>query len=257
VFAWPLCAACRLNISVKGTRRTRALLQVGFLSGFVGFVNLLNDFNYDVTYRKYLLYGPYVRPNDKIELPSYFSIINPGTPYSSQGYVFNDTTDFFYDRNNIRFEHAMVYRVIDTNQRYIQSLGLGYPVNQRAIHVDPHGQNGADDSGYTENVSYSPGLGYISFGTGGVDDAEDTDLILHEYGHAIQNNQAPGVYNKACTTEAAAMGEGFGDYWQASNLRLISHLNGFDPACYAEWDWRGDVLNTGTLCKRRVDSPKL
>ena len=32
----------------------------------------------------------------------------------------------------------------------------------------------------------------ISTGTGGVDDAEDPEVIWHEYGHAIQDDQVPG-----------------------------------------------------------------
>jgi hypothetical protein len=37
---------------------------------------------------------------------------------------------------------------------------------------------------------------------GGVDDAEDADVILHEYGHAIQDNQVPGF---GSSLEAGAM----------------------------------------------------
>ena len=41
----------------------------------------------------------------------------------------------------------------------------------------PHGFNGADNS------SYSPGTGRLQFGEGGVDDAEDSDVVHHELGH--------------------------------------------------------------------------
>jgi hypothetical protein len=114
--------------------------------------------------------------------------------------------------------------------------------------VDPHGLNGADISHYVPNAT---GTGFIAFGEGGVDDAEDADIILHEYGHAIQDNQAPKVYSSSlfCNTEASAMAEGFGDYWQASNTRATSIAHKFDPACYGEWD------HTPT-CRRRVDSKK-
>jgi hypothetical protein len=46
-----------------------------------------------------------------------------------------------------------------------------------------------------------------------VDDAEDGETILHEFGHALQDAIVPDFGQ---TTEAAAMGEGFGDYFAAS-----------------------------------------
>jgi Zn-dependent metalloprotease len=42
-----------------------------------------------------------------------------------------------------------------------------------------------------------------------VDDAEDADVIVHEYGHAIQADQVPGF---GAGGDAGGMGEGFGDY---------------------------------------------
>ncbi len=44
----------------------------------------------------------------------------------------------------------------------------------------------------------------LTFGTGGVDDAEDAGIIAHEYGHSIQDNQVPGFGSSA---EGGAMGE--------------------------------------------------
>jgi hypothetical protein len=201
----------------------------------------------------YVLRGPYVTPNDVLEPPIYFNTFDSVSFYGS---VFNSNPFFSFDngRADKRFEHVMVYSTIDSNQRYIQSLGLAPDINKRAIQVDPHGFEGQDLSRYAPDGT---GKGYLTFGEGGVDDAEDTDVILHEYGHAIQDNQAPGKYvDLSCSTEAGAMAEGFGDYWQASNTRAVSIGNGFDPACYAEWDWRGDAKNKGTLCKRKVNSKK-
>ena len=44
-------------------------------------------------------------------------------------------------------------------------------------------QWGADNSFSTDKQDG------IRFGKGGVDDAEDAEVILHEYGHAIQDSQ--------------------------------------------------------------------
>src|SRR5262245_23660762 len=67
-----------------------------------------------------------------------------------------------------------------------------------------------DIKGASQN---SPTTKSLTFGTGGVDDADDAEIILHEYGHAIQDDQIPGFGEPA---EAGAMGEGFGDYFAAS-----------------------------------------
>ncbi|MGZ8190224.1 MAG: M36 family metallopeptidase [Methylococcaceae bacterium] len=209
---------------------------------------------------RYLLSGPYVRPDDRLEFLKYFSI---ETGISSEGTLASTKLDFFFDRESAQFEAVKVYQVIDTNQRYIQSLGFNTAtnnsINKRPIKVDPHGHTNSITYIQEDISSYevTPTGNYITFGEGGVDDAEDADIILHEYGHAIQDYQAPDVYQTGCGTEAGAMSEGFGDYWQASNTRNISKVHGFDPACFAEWDWTADAKNTqGTMCRRRVDSTK-
>ena len=171
----------------------------------------------------FILRGPFVEIDDSLEQP-----VNP--PVRSR------TGDFLFKRNQQAFEGVMVYFNIDRNQRYIQSLGFNN-VNNRRISVDPHGLGGADNSHY---VASPLGAGYLAFGEGGVDDAEDADVILHEYGHAIQDNQTLGKY--LFEGEAGAQGEGFGDYWAFTN----GPTTGFDPACFAEWDTEGD-------CLRRLD----
>ena len=60
---------------------------------------------------------------------------------------------------------------------------------------------------------YSPGTRSLLFGTGDIDEAEDGETILHEFGHALQDAICPDFGQ---SQEAAAMGEGFGDYFAAS-----------------------------------------
>jgi hypothetical protein len=87
------------------------------------------------------------------------------------------------------------------------------------------------------------GRGTIFLGVGGVDDAEDADIILHEYGHAIQDNAAPGVYfgeaDNGQGNETGAMAEGFADYWAASSGYDSSVARGFPPEYVGEWDAKG------------------
>ncbi len=113
--------------------------------------------------------------------------------------------DFRFKRQDRAFKEVMVYFHIDRVQRYIQTLGFKNVLNH-PIPVNIDGQR--DD-----NSHYSPSDKDLTFGTGGVDDAEDADIILHEYGHAIQDDQVPGF---GASDEGGAMGEGFGDFWAAS-----------------------------------------
>ena len=90
---------------------------------------------------------------------------------------------------------------------------MGWMVNDGTR--NPHGFNGADNSHYVTSVNK------IAYGDGGIDDAEDATVILHEYGHAIQHSEVPGWGGG----ESKALGEGFGDYWAGSYLRSISLYN--------------------------------
>jgi Zn-dependent metalloprotease len=89
-----------------------------------------------------------------------------------------------------------------------------------------------------------------------VDDAEDAEVIWHEYGHAIQDNQVPGF---GSTLEAGAMGEGFGDYLAGSLGAPLS--GGFQDTCLMEWDATSymNVLPSpeSPSCLRRLDSAKI
>ncbi len=89
----------------------------------------------------------------------------------------------------------------------------------------------------------------LRFGKGGVDDAEDAEVILHEYGHAIQDSQMtpPGF---GTSVEAGSIGEGFGDYWAVTVSDVISPTP--DPACVADWD-SISYTRGPAHCLRRVD----
>jgi hypothetical protein len=146
---------------------------------------------------------------------------------------------FSYHRFDNGFEEVMAYYTIDRNQEYIQSLGFS-DINNRPQEVDAHGLFNFDVSAY---LAEPVGAGYIEYGDGGVDDAEDADIILHEYGHAIQDNSVPGVYlgraDNGYGNETRAMSEGFGDYWAASSGYDSSIARGFPPEYVGEWDAKG------------------
>ena len=92
---------------------------------------------------------------------------------------------FHYRRDDDRFEQVMAYYWVTEAQKYIQSLGFGStlrPVNKESQDIRIN-QLGIDNSFSWDKKDL------LRFGKGGVDDAEDAEVILHEYGHAIQDSQ--------------------------------------------------------------------
>ena len=138
----------------------------------------------------------------------------------------------------------MSYYHIDTLQRYIQSLGFKN-INNRSIKVNVNGTT-------ADNSFYSPTTKALTFGTGGVDDAEDAGIIAHEYGHSIQDNQVPGFGSSA---EGGAMGEGFGDFLGATYEDAVS-TTGYGKACVGEWDATA-YSGSDPTCLRRLDNNKV
>ena len=141
---------------------------------------------------------------------------------SKRNIALEPTFTYNYNRFDNKFEEVMSYYHIDVAQRYIQSLGFS-SVNNRQIEILVNATT-------QDNSWYSPTTKKITYGSGGVDDAEDADVIWHEYGHAIQDNQAPGF---GSTAEGGAMGEGFGDYWATS---MHSTLSNYFITLVAIWD---------------------
>jgi Zn-dependent metalloprotease len=152
------------------------------------------------------------------------------------------TNEFIFDRSSDGFSETMTYYYIDYAERYIQSLGFSNVNNRQQVFTV--------NSYKKDNSFYSPGSKEISLGTGGVDDAEDAEVSVHEYGHSIQDNQKPGF---GSTREAGSMGEGFGDYWAASVGAQFS--GGFQDTCFSEWD-ATSYSSTNPPCLRRLDSTK-
>lgn len=128
--------------------------------------------------------------------------------------VTSTTPEFNYTRSQSGFEDANAFYHITYFQNYIRSLGFTDLVNYQ-IDVDVHALSGSDNSNF--NGGFSPPQ--LKFGEGGVDDAEDMDVIIHEYGHAITHSAAPNTNNG---TERRALDEAIGDYFASSYSRFLS-----------------------------------
>ncbi len=164
--------------------------------------------------------------------------------------AYSPTNTFAYTRHQDEFEQVMAYYWITEAQKYIQSLGFG--VTRRAIDKQPQrvriNQLGYDNSFETDHPILE-----IRYGKGGVDDAEDAEVILHEYGHAIHSSQNFSFASE----EAGAISEGFGDYWAVTVSDVVSKKLGVperEPLpCVADWD--STSYTSGPVhCLRRLDT---
>lgn len=139
------------------------------------------------------------------------------------------------------FEALMSYFHVDRTRAYVESLALTRGLRQKPQRVAAN-VFGADNS------YYLPFDRTIGFGTGGVDDAEDGDVIVHEYGHSLQDQQSRFF---GTTAEGAAIGEGFGDYLAAAISSLTTGGAERYDVCMFEWD---ALSYTQRRCARRTDS---
>ncbi|SMF13101.1 proprotein convertase P-domain-containing protein [Pseudobacteriovorax antillogorgiicola] len=191
------------------------------------FDRILRDVSFDGN--KYSLKGPYVQIID----------YDPPTAEPHQ----TETPSWNFKRGENPFNEAMTYFHIDQSQRYIQSLGFKGEtgIQELSVEVDANGANG-DDNSY-----FQPSSNRLSFGHGCVDDNEDADVILHEYGHAIQAS----INSDWIGGDTGAMGEGFGDYWAASYSISVNEGRDYFPNQIFTWDghgnqnscWNGRIMN--------------
>lgn len=152
------------------------------------------------------------------------------------------SSQFLFNRNDQGFEAANAYWHLDNNLRYINNtLGIVCKPSLYGgvLRFDPHGLNGADNS------YYLPASQTLVFGEGGVDDAEDADVIIHELGHGVHDWLTNGN-----ASQTQGLGEGSGDYWAQSYSRSLNQWSSTAPAYHwmFSWDghnpfWNGRVTN--------------
>ena len=170
--------------------------------------------------------------------------------YSSTGdLAFSPTNTFTYTRHQDEFEQVMVYYWFTEAQKYVQSLGFGTTLP--AINDEPQDAR-VDQWGLDNSFETTHPKDELRFGKGGVDDAEDGEVILHEYGHALHAAQNFNFDPE----QNGAISEGFADYWAVTVTDVVSQRLGVpeqEPLpCVADWD---SVSYTSTVphCLRRVD----
>jgi Fungalysin metallopeptidase (M36)/Fungalysin/Thermolysin Propeptide Motif len=160
------------------------------------------------------------------------------------------------------FEALMVYYHITRAQQYIHDLGFGK--GEPGHPIDDRSQMAVADAFGADNSFYSPFTRDIKYGSGGVDDAEDGDVILHEYGHAMQDSESHS-FSASSSFEATALAEGSADYWAAAMSSRSPGTTNEDDVCIFDWDattYGRQVFppvapyTVGRRCGRRADDPR-
>ena len=196
------------------------------------------------------LRNPKLTPESNMLEDAYISVVLKGLDGS--GFLrgeYVDTADtpsrayehsllFYYKRGDSRFCEVMAYYHIDSCQRFIQELGFKNICNRR-VKVNA----------YAEGITsyFDSDTKTITYGAVGIPDAEDADIIIHEYAHAILDDQVPFL---GLTEEGCAIEQGFGDFLAA--CYFSEENDGFNREAVGDWNGIGTVLR----CVRRVDSQK-
>ena len=145
--------------------------------------------------------------------------------------LFTQTTGsaFNFTRDNNAFEAVNVFYHLDKSLRYInETLGITCrpTLNGGVLKFDSSGLNG-DDNSY-----FLPSTDQIAFGEGCVDDAEDADVIWHEFGHGVHKWMTNGNVSQY-------LGEGNSDYWAQSYSRSLNQWTAADAASQFMFSWDG------------------
>jgi Zn-dependent metalloprotease len=198
----------------------------------------------------FALKNPNLTPESNIPEEAYTKVVLKGL--DSSGFLSGEYVDtiytparayepsylFFYKRGDSRFCEVMVYYHVDSCQRFIQELGFQNVCN-RQIKINAYAEGSGSYFDFDNNE--------IAYAAGELPDAEDADIIIHEYGHAILDDQVP---NLNLTDEGCAIEQGFSDFLAAC---FFSEENdGFNREAVGDWNGIGRVLH----CVRRVDSLK-
>ena len=163
-------------------------------------------------------------PFQKLE-GTYVTLVDTEAPFhpptspsssSSSSKTLSTTTivNYEFTRNHPSFEAVNAYYHVYAVLRYVhETLGLeGVHPHQYegGVRVDPHGLGGRDNSHYLASTQT------LAFGDGGVDDAEDAEVLVHELSQGIHIWLTAGEYSRV-----EGLSEGFGDYMAASYGRSL------------------------------------
>lgn len=162
--------------------------------------------------------------------------------------AYSTSNTFIFNRNDDRFEQVMGYFWVNQAQEYLQSLGFGSTLRP----VNMHSQDLRIDQLGIDNSFQVAKQDFIRLGKGGVDDAEDAEVIVHEYGHAVHESQVPGF---GTNLDSGSIGEAWGDYFAVTVGLAAAKQYGWpvkaEEACPMDWD--STSYTSAPHCIRRFD----
>lgn len=152
---------------------------------------------------------------------SFARLVDFDAPYTP---ISKDANRWTSGRSEPEFEQVSALYHITRMRQYLASIGYGNLMTYR-IDVDAQAMNGQDNSMF--NYGYVPPRLY--FGEGGVDDAEDADVVIHELGHALSHAAAPYTNSGL---ERRTFDEAVSDYFAERYGRLL----GITSTRVFDWD---------------------
>jgi len=173
--------------------------------------------------------GLYLLRNDVLAIVDFDN--NHPSPNVNAPPPTSETGEFFFNRSEPGFEAVSAFYHITSMKRHLDELGFTTLCSDfETLEVDARATIGTSID--PDNSVYNSSRHEIRFGTGGIDDAEDADVCVHEYGHALSfcaNENSASSMNR----ERDAIEEGLCDYFAASYSREISE---FQSGRVFNWD---------------------
>ncbi len=137
-------------------------------------------------------------------------------------------TEFKFPASDRRFLSVNAYFWLDRLIDYLRQFNLpafNDAVDAQRIAVDAQGVQGDDNSHFTTDLNGRP---YLAFGEGGVPDAADAHVVVHEYGHALH-------FFMNTDQNQRGSEEGFGDFLGGAWLDRFNALQ-FQREAVFPWD---------------------
>ena len=158
--------------------------------------------------------------------------------------TFENTTApiFKFARNHNGFQAVMCYYYIDKTLTYVKTFqDLNFHAMQPSqLFFDPHDP----DDIQSEPSSYDQANRLLRIANGisktdatTVDHGEDAMMILHETGHFIHNVLGGINIPYVSTLSSDGIGEGFGDYWAASEANERKQYRDYEPGYNRIFRW--------------------
>jgi len=150
--------------------------------------------------------------------------------------------DFKFGAKDRNFLFTMTYYWTSELIKYLRGFGIP-EINTQTLtpfEIDAVGQGGSGSSDNSHFVVTSSGKVYISFGEGGVPDASDAHVIVHEYGHVIHHFLKKRQY---------CYEEGFADFLAVVWLDRFN-TRGFQREKVFPWDGNQSTLTADRAVNR-------